>query len=148
MDIPGGELQGVWSALDFLTRVKLGQPPPIGPRIVVTGAGYTAQDTSRTCVRLGHHVQILYRRRKDDMPIWPFLRDRAVARQEAEGAPYIFQTTPVRILGENGRVVGVECVRTTPRRAPSTPAVAPRRCQWKVRISSSSVTPCSRRRAR
>jgi NADPH-dependent glutamate synthase beta subunit-like oxidoreductase len=42
------------------------------------------------------------------------LRDKFVERQAAEGAPYVFQTTPVRILGEDGKVVGVECVRTEP----------------------------------
>ena len=114
MDIPGEDLDGVWSALDFLTEFKLGHNPPAGPRVVVTGAGYTAQDSSRTCLRLGHQVQILYRRTQDDMPVLPFLRDKFVARQAAEGAPYVFQTTPIRILGERGRVVGVECVRTEP----------------------------------
>jgi len=114
MDIPGEDLDGVWSALDFLTQFKLGRNPRVGPRVVVTGAGYTAQDSSRTCVRLGHQVQVLYRRTKDEMPVLPFLRDKFVARQAAEGAPYLFQTTPVRILGEHGRVVGVECVRTAP----------------------------------
>jgi NADH-quinone oxidoreductase subunit F len=114
MDIPGEDLEGVWSALDFLTRHKLGNTPVVGPRVVVTGAGYTAQDSSRTCLRLGHQVQILYRRTQDDMPVLPFLRDRFVTRQAAEGAPYVFQTTPIRVLGEGGRVVGVECVRTQP----------------------------------
>ena len=114
MNIPGEELEGVWSALDFLTQFKLGNTPQVGPRVVVAGAGYTAQDSSRTCVRLGHRVQVLYRRTKQEMPVLPFLRDKFVARQAAEGAPYVFQTTPVRILGEHGRVVGVECVRTEP----------------------------------
>jgi NADPH-dependent glutamate synthase beta subunit-like oxidoreductase len=112
MDVPGEDLDGVWSALDFLTRFKLGEAPVVGPRVVVAGAGYTAQDSSRTCVRLGHQVQVLYRRSQDEMPVLPFLRNKFVARQAAEGAPYVFQTMPVRILGEGGRVVGVECVRT------------------------------------
>jgi NADPH-dependent glutamate synthase beta subunit-like oxidoreductase len=110
--VPGEDLDGVWSALDFLTRFKLGEAPVVGPRVVVAGAGYTAQDSSRTCVRLGHQVQVLYRRSQDEMPVLPFLRNKFVARQAAEGAPYVFQTMPVRILGEGGRVVGVECVRT------------------------------------
>jgi NADPH-dependent glutamate synthase beta subunit-like oxidoreductase len=114
MNIPGEDLEGVWSALDFLTQFKLGNTPTVGPRVVVAGAGYTAQDSSRTCVRLGHQVRVLYRRTKQEMPVQPYLREKFVARQAAEGAPYVFQTMPVRILGENGRVVGVECVRTEP----------------------------------
>jgi NADPH-dependent glutamate synthase beta subunit-like oxidoreductase len=127
MDIPGEDLEGVWSALDFLTRFKLGNNPPVGPRVVVVGAGYTAQDSSRTCVRLGHQVQVLYRRSQDEMPVLPHLRGKFVARQAAEGAPYVFQTTPVRILGEGGRVVGVECVRTEPgpRDASGRPTAVP-----------------------
>jgi NADPH-dependent glutamate synthase beta subunit-like oxidoreductase len=114
MDIPGEDLDGVWDALHFLTEFKLGHNPKVGRRVIVCGAGYTAQDSSRTCVRLGREVQILYRRSKEDMPVAPKLRDMFVARQAAEGAPYVFNTTPVRILGEAGRVTGVECVRTQP----------------------------------
>lgn len=114
LEIPGEDLDGVWDALHFLTESKLGRNPRVGPRVVVVGAGYTAQDASRTCRRLGCTVQVLYRRTKDEMPVRPYLRDKFVARQAAEGAPYVFQTTPVRILGQGGRVVGVECVRTHP----------------------------------
>src|SRR5579862_46598 len=99
MNIPGEDLEGVWDALDFLTQFKLGQNPSIGQNVVVCGAGYTAQDSSRTCVRLGRKAQILYRRGKEDMPVQPQLVDRFAARQAAEGAPYVFRTTPVRILG-------------------------------------------------
>ncbi|HVA24451.1 MAG TPA: FAD-dependent oxidoreductase, partial [Chloroflexota bacterium] len=114
MGIPGEDLDGVWDALHFLTQFKLGNNPRVGRRVVVCGAGYTAQDSSRTCVRLGREVRILYRRGKEDMPVAPQLADMFVARQAAEGAPYVFNTTPVRILGENGKVVGLECMRTQP----------------------------------
>lgn len=114
MNIPGEDLEGVWDALTWLTEFKLGNNPPAGPRVVVLGAGYTAQDSSRTCRRLGHQVQILYRRSKEEMPVAPYMRDRFVGRQAAEGAPYVFETTAIRVLGENGRVVGLECVRTRP----------------------------------
>ena len=137
MNIPGEELAGVWSALDFLTRFKLGQSPIVGPRVVVAGAGYTAQDSSRTCVRLGHQVQVLYRRTEQEIPVAPYLRDKFVTRQAAEGAPYVFQTTPIRVLGDNGRVVGVECVRTEtgPLDASGRPEAVP----WPARTSSSSA---------
>ncbi|MFI5267702.1 MAG: FAD-dependent oxidoreductase [Chloroflexota bacterium] len=114
MGIPGEDLDGVWDALHFLTQFKLGNNPKVGRRVIVCGAGYTAQDSSRTCVRLERGVRILYRRGKEDMPVDPKIRDAFVARQAAEGAPYVFNTTPIRILGENGKVAGVECVRTQP----------------------------------
>ena len=114
MNIPGEDLDGVWDALRFLTEFKLGNNPKVGQRVVVCGAGYTAQDASRTCRRLGCDVQILYRRGKEEMPVDAMLRELFVSRQAAEGAPYVFQTTLVRVLGEHGKVTGIECVRTEP----------------------------------
>jgi NADPH-dependent glutamate synthase beta subunit-like oxidoreductase len=112
MGIPGEDLDGVWDALHFLTEFKLGRNPAVGKKVVVLGAGYTAQDASRTCRRLGSDVVILYRRTKTEMPVLPYLRDRFVTRQVAEGAPYRFQETAIRVLGLNGKVTGLECVRT------------------------------------
>jgi heterodisulfide reductase subunit A len=114
LGVPGEDLAGVWNALDFLIRHTLGERPPIGRRVIVVGAGYTAQDASRTCRRLGAEVTILYRRREEEMPVRADARPRYIARQNAEGAPFVFQTDVVRVRGENGRVVGVECVRTQP----------------------------------
>ena len=48
------------------------------------------------------------------MPVDANLREFFVSRQAAEGAPYVFQTTTVRVLGEHGKVTGIECVRTEP----------------------------------
>jgi len=114
LDVSGEDLEGVWDALDVLTRVKLGRSCPIGKDVAVFGAGYTAQDASRTARRLGRNVTIYYRRTKDEMPVAPAQRDRYVDQQQREGAPYVFQTAPVRVLGRAGRVVGVQCVKTEP----------------------------------
>ena len=114
LDIPGEDLAGVWDALDLLARVKLGRPAPIGRNVVVLGAGYSAQDSSRAARRLGAEVAIYYRRRAEDMPVNQEQLARYVKRQEDEGAPYRFQAAPVRIIGENGRVSAIEFVRTAP----------------------------------
>jgi NADPH-dependent glutamate synthase beta subunit-like oxidoreductase len=114
LDIPGEELAGVWDALDFLARVKLGRDAPIGRTVVVLGAGYAAQDSSRTARRLGSEVAIYYRRRPEDMPVNQEQLARYVQRQADEGAPYHFQAAPLRILGTDGKVAGVELVRTAP----------------------------------
>lgn len=112
LGVPGDDLDGVWDALDFLIRVKSNRVPEFGQKVVVFGAGYTAQDSSRTCARLGRQVTIYYRRSREEMPVNPTQIERFVSRQAAEGAPYVFQVMPTRVLGENGRVVGVEVVRT------------------------------------
>jgi NADPH-dependent glutamate synthase beta subunit-like oxidoreductase len=135
--IPGEDLEGVWDALHFLGQVKLGKVPKIGRKVVVIGAGFSAQDASRTCVRLGREARIIYRRGQEDMPIFPHLRARFIARQAAEGARFTFYTAPVRILGENGLVVGIECVRTEPGPIDDTGRPAP------AAVSGSNfVIPC------
>jgi glutamate synthase (NADPH/NADH) small chain len=114
LGIPGEALSGVYDAIDFLTSVKLGRPLELGARVVVLGAGYSAQDTSRTVRRMGREVTIYYRRSEQEMPVRPERRARYLAQQQAEGAPYVFQMAPVQIVGRNGRVVGVELIRTEP----------------------------------
>jgi glutamate synthase (NADPH/NADH) small chain len=114
LGIPGEELSGVYDAIDFLTSVKLGRPFELGPRVAVLGAGYSAQDTSRTARRMGSYVTIYYRRSQQEMPVRPERRAYYLARQQAEGAPYVFQRAPVKIVGKNGRVVGIELIRTEP----------------------------------
>jgi NADPH-dependent glutamate synthase beta subunit-like oxidoreductase len=114
LGVPGQDLDGVLDALHFLIDVKLGRAPRIGPRVVVVGAGYTAQDASRTARRLGCEVQVLYRRAAEDMPVHGDRRNMYIARQAAEGAPYVFEVAPVRVLGQDGRVAGLECAHTRP----------------------------------
>lgn len=115
LEVPGDHAPGVWDALDFLARVKLGRPAPIGRTVAVFGAGYSAIDASRAARRLGSTVRIYYRRSLEEMPVRASQRDRYIARQNGEGAPYVFGVAPVRVLtGSDGTVVGVECIRTEP----------------------------------
>ena len=125
LDIPGEELDGVHLALDFLTCVKLDRPFMLGARVVVLGAGYSAQDASRTARRLGSEVNIYYRRSKDDMPVRATQLARYLTQQQAEGAPFVFQVAPVRIIGAGGKVTGVELVRTEPGAADESGRPAP-----------------------
>jgi glutamate synthase (NADPH/NADH) small chain len=79
MNVPGEHLLGVMSANEFLTRVNLMQghidgyetPLPFtqGKNVIVIGAGNTAMDASRTALRLGGNVTIVYRRTMDEMPV-------------------------------------------------------------------------------
>jgi NADPH-dependent glutamate synthase beta subunit-like oxidoreductase len=110
--LPGDDLQGVYEALDFLQGVTLGTAPDIGDTVAVLGAGYTAQDVARTARRLGARVHVLYRRGPAEMPVAPHSRDRFVQMMEREGVPYQFFVSPLRIIGDGGHVVAVECQRT------------------------------------
>ena len=112
LGIPGETLDGVFDALDVLTRVKLGRAVALGRRVVVLGAGYSAQDVSRTARRLGSEVTIYYRRRAADMPVSQAALPRYLAQQAGEGAPYVFEVAPQAILGSGGKVAGVRLVRT------------------------------------
>lgn len=110
LGIPGEDLPGVHEGLDWLERVRLENLTEIGVgrRVVVIGAGNTAIDAAVIARRLGaRQVTIIYRRSEAEMTAYRF--EYEFARQE--GCEYRWLTLPVRIRGE-GRVTGVECVRT------------------------------------
>lgn len=102
--IPGDDLEGVYSGLDFLKIINSGDKVNIGEKVVVIGGGNVAIDTSRTALRLGaKDVTILYRREKEDMPAEP----HEITEAEKEGINFIFLGSPSEILGENGKVKGI-----------------------------------------
>ncbi|NLG52200.1 MAG: FAD-dependent oxidoreductase, partial [Chloroflexi bacterium] len=107
MRIEGEQLQGVYSAIDYLYRVNSGERPNVGRRVVVVGGGNTAVDAARCSRRLGADVTIVYRRSRAEMPAYAFEVDEA----EAEGVELNLLTNPVRILGDGEKVTGVELVR-------------------------------------
>ncbi len=116
LKIPGEDLEGVYSVLDFLVKLALHEEgylsekdvPKVGKKVIVIGGGNSAIDGARTAKRLGADVTIVYRRTKEYMPAFK----AEVAHAEKEGVKFIFLATPVRILGdENGRVKAIECVR-------------------------------------
>jgi glutamate synthase (NADPH/NADH) small chain len=117
LGIPGENLNGVFSANEFLTRVNLMQayssdqdtPVWVGDRVAVLGGGNTAMDAVRTAKRLGaEHATIVYRRSEHEMPA----RAEEVEHAQAEGIEFIFLAAPVRVVGnEAGWVSGLECVR-------------------------------------
>ncbi|MEG2676239.1 MAG: FAD-dependent oxidoreductase, partial [Clostridia bacterium] len=116
MNIPGENLNGVYSANEFLTRVNLMQaykadsvtPVYCGKRVAVVGAGNVAMDACRTAKRIGGgEVYIIYRRSREEMPA----REEEIVHAQEEGIKFCLLTNPVEILGENGRVCGLKCVR-------------------------------------
>ncbi|MEI7433275.1 MAG: NADPH-dependent glutamate synthase [Methanomicrobiales archaeon] len=115
MGIPGEQLNGVYSANEFLTRVNFmhadqfpafDTPVKRGSRVVVAGGGNVAMDAARVARRLGARVTLVYRRREEDLPA----RIDEVIHAKEEGVEILACANPVRITGESC-VTGVECVQ-------------------------------------
>jgi glutamate synthase (NADPH/NADH) small chain len=118
MGIPGENLNGVYSANEFLTRVNLMKaylfpgydtPVRIGKRVAVVGGGNVAMDSARTALRLGaEEVYLIYRRSRKEMPA----REEEIENALEEGIKFELLTNPVRIVGnKDGWVEKIECVR-------------------------------------
>jgi len=118
MGIPGENLNGVYSANEFLTRINLMRayqfpefdtPVKKGGSVVVVGGGNVAMDSARTALRLGaREVTLVYRRSLSELPA----RKEEVHHAQEEGILFELCTNPVRIMGDkDGHVSGVECVR-------------------------------------
>ncbi len=116
MGIPGENLNGVYSANEFLTRANLMRarsfpeydtPVKRGGRAVVVGGGNVAMDSARTALRMGADVNIVYRRSRVEMPA----RKEEVDHGAEEGIVFHMLTNPVEVLGENGACRAVVCQR-------------------------------------
>ena len=111
LDIPGEDLQGVYGALEFIEQTKA-QPfvqVDVGRRVAVIGAGNTAVDVITACRRLGaESVYLVYRRGEDAMPAFPYEQELA----KNDGFIPLWNTQPLRIVGVDGNVGGLECART------------------------------------
>lgn len=108
--IPGEEegVEGLLYGLSFLRDVKLGKRVSVGKRVAVIGGGNTALDTSRTALRLGaEEVDVYYRRSREEMQVTEVEYNEAAE----EGIQIHFLVSPTRIVRNNGRVKGLECIR-------------------------------------
>ncbi len=118
MNIPGENLNDVYSANEFLTRANLMKaylfpeydtPIKIGKRAATIGAGNVAMDSARTALRLGAEKSyIVYRRSRKEVPA----RTEEVHHAEEEGIIFNFLTLPIKVLGDDkGNVIGMECIK-------------------------------------
>jgi glutamate synthase (NADPH/NADH) small chain len=116
MGIPGENLNGVFSANEFLTRNNLMKafredydtPIKVGEKVAVIGGGNVAMDAARTALRLGAEAYIVYRRTEEELPA----RVEEVHHAMEEGVNFEFLTSPVEIIGnENGWVSAIRCQR-------------------------------------
>ena len=93
---PGDELPGVFTGIDFLREVNLGEKPAIGKNVAVIGGGNVAIDVARAAVRLGAKTTVVYRRDRDAMPA----ADDEVEEAIEEGVKFMFLAAPAEISGE------------------------------------------------
>ena len=102
MNIPGDNLKGVFSCLNFLKSFNEGEKFDFaGKTVVVCGGGNVAMDTARAAVRMGAaRVIISYRRSRTEMPAYDFEIEEA----ESEGVRINYLTSPVQFIGEEGQV--------------------------------------------
>lgn len=116
LKIKGENLNGVYSANEYLTRINLmkaykessATPVKRGKNVVVVGAGNVAMDSARTAVRMGANVKLVYRRGREEMPA----RKEEINHAEEEGVEFLLLANPVEIVGdEQGNVCKVRCVR-------------------------------------
>ncbi len=117
LNIPGENSVGVFSANEFLTRFNLmkaydfpesGTTPVNAKNIITVGGGNVAMDASRTALRIGAKSTLVYRRAREQMPA----RAEEVHHAEQEGVVFNLLTNPKRVIAdENGKVIGLECVK-------------------------------------
>jgi len=103
--IPGEESKAVYNALDFLSNYNTGVSQVLGSTVVVVGGGNAAIDSARSALRVNgvHHVTLLYRRSRLEMPA----DQSEVEAAEREGVELIFNVLPRRIDQTDVRVKGV-----------------------------------------
>jgi len=108
LPIEGVEGEGVWAALDLLDRVRRGERPDLGRRVLVIGGGDTAMDAARVAKRLGGQpATIVYRRSRAEMPASDEEKEGAFE----EGTRLVELASPLRVIRQEGRVVALECIR-------------------------------------
>ncbi len=117
MHIPGENLNGVYSANEFLTRVNLMRafrfpeydtPIKCGKNVAVVGGGNVAMDAARTAKRLGaEHVYLIYRRGEEEMPA----RQEELEHAKEEGIELKLLMNPTKIIGDDQRQAkAIECI--------------------------------------
>jgi len=102
LPIPGADLDGVHINTVFLRDVRLGQPPRLGERVIVIGAGDVAMDCARTAIRLGKQVHVHYRRSLVEAPADP----EEIEHAEEEGVEFHWLSNPVEIVSDGNGAWG------------------------------------------
>jgi NADH-quinone oxidoreductase subunit F len=125
LGVPGEDLDGVYDALEYLCEVNLGEEVEIGEKVAVVGGGNSAIDAARVAIREGaKEVYVIYRRAESDMTAEldeiEDLKDEGKAmsasaedieKAKQEGVHLMTLTNPVEIIGKDGKVAAIKCVK-------------------------------------
>ena len=100
--------EGCVDSIAFLRQVNFGDKTKPGDKVVVIGGGNSAIDAARVAARLGaKEVTIAYRRTRREMPAF----EEEIEAAEEEGVKIDYLVSPTRIIGEKGKLTGLECIR-------------------------------------
>ncbi|MBS3740751.1 MAG: FAD-dependent oxidoreductase [Candidatus Cloacimonetes bacterium] len=104
----GEDLKNCHLGIDFLNKVYDAKITKLEGTVAVIGGGNTAMDAARTAIRLGaDNVKIVYRRAEEQMPA----EDIEIEEAKEEGVEFNLLQNPSKILGKDGKVTGMECVK-------------------------------------
>lgn len=111
LNIVGEDLDGVLDALYFIEKIKTRdwKAVPMGKIVAVIGAGNTAIDAVTQAKRMGaERVLLIYRRTEKDISAYDYEYELA----KKEGIEFVWQTSPIEVLGNDGKVSGLKCKKT------------------------------------
>ncbi|MDY6965409.1 MAG: NAD(P)-binding protein [Halobacteriota archaeon] len=108
LGILGEDLDGFIHGVDFLRRLNLKEEVKIGKKVAVIGGGNVAMDAARSSLRLGcEEVFIVYRRSRAEMPA----SIEEIEALEEEGIKTHYLAAPVKAMGKDGKLTGIECIK-------------------------------------
>ena len=108
MNIENEDIDGVVDAIPFLRKVNLEGTQEAQSRVTVIGGGNVAMDAARAAIRSGaEHVTVIYRRTEHEMPAYA----EEIEGAKEEGVEFFHLASPVKAVQEQGRVVGIECIK-------------------------------------
>jgi len=110
IELEGSGLEGVHWGVEFLSQVAEGRPPAVQEKVVVIGGGNVAVDVALSALRLGaQKISLACLEKREEMPANPWEIEQA----QAEGVEMLYAWGPSRVLGDDGKVAGLELVRCT-----------------------------------
>ena len=107
LGIEGEDLKGFASAAELLATMALGGRAEFPQHVSIVGCGNVAIDIARSALRMGKEATILYRRTLNEAPA----NKEEIHEAEEEGVRFHFLVAPTKIIGKDGHVTGVECLK-------------------------------------
>jgi NADPH-dependent glutamate synthase beta subunit-like oxidoreductase len=108
LNVPDESLRGIFPGVEFLRDINLGRKVVLGKKVAIIGGGNVAIDVARSALRLdSKQVDLYYRRSRKEMPAISEEVEEAIR----EGVKIHLLTAPVRMVGRDGKVIGMECIR-------------------------------------